>query len=92
MSQQCSGPIQLYLEDLHVGQYFTSGAYYMDAARIKSFAAEFDPQPFHLDEVAARSTIFKGLSAKRFAHAYCFYATLSDRWPPLRKRPYWPGW
>ena len=35
----------------------------MDAARIKSFAAEFDPQPFHLDEVAASSTIFRGLSA-----------------------------
>jgi len=30
---------------------------------IKAFAAEFDPQPFHLDEEAARDTIFKGLAA-----------------------------
>ena len=51
------------MEDLYIGQRFNSGVHHMDAARIKSFAAEFDPQPFHLDEVAARSTIFKGLPA-----------------------------
>src|SRR6202140_366184 len=36
----------LYLEDLHVGQKFSSGTYRMDENRIKAFAAEFDPQPF----------------------------------------------
>ena len=35
----------------------------VDAARIKSFAAEFDPQPFHLDENAAEGSIFRGLAA-----------------------------
>ena len=45
---------QLYLDDLRVGQRFTSGTHVMEAARIKEFAAEFDPQPFHLDEAAAR--------------------------------------
>jgi len=54
---------QLYLEDLHVGQRFTSGAYLMEEARIKEFAAEFDPQPFHLDEIAAEASVFKGLVA-----------------------------
>ena len=54
---------QLYLEDLHVGQSFTSGSYVMDAARIKEFAAEFDPQSFHLDESAAEASLFKGLAA-----------------------------
>jgi acyl dehydratase/ribonuclease HI len=53
----------LYLEDLHVGQKFTSGTYRMDEQRIKSFAAEFDPQPFHLDEAAAQQSVFRGLSA-----------------------------
>ncbi|HWF14244.1 MAG TPA: reverse transcriptase-like protein [Candidatus Acidoferrales bacterium] len=53
----------LYLEDLHVGQKFTSGAYQMDEERIKSFAAEFDPQPFHLDEAVAQQSVFRGLSA-----------------------------
>ena len=54
---------QLYLEDLHIGQSFTSGNYVMEAARIKEFAAEFDPQPFHLDESAAQASLFKGLAA-----------------------------
>ena len=54
---------QLYLDDLHVGQRFTSESYLMEAARIKEFAAEFDPQPFHLDQVAAESSVFGGLAA-----------------------------
>ena len=35
----------------------------VDKERIKSFAAEFDPQPFHLDEERARNSIFRGLAA-----------------------------
>jgi acyl dehydratase/ribonuclease HI len=54
---------KLYLEDLHVGQKFASGTYRMDESRIKAFAAEFDPQPFHLDNEAARHSIFRGLAA-----------------------------
>src|SRR6266446_3268381 len=54
---------KLYLEDLYVGQRFTSGTYLIEAARIKEFAAEFDPQPFHLDEAAAQMSLFKGLVA-----------------------------
>jgi acyl dehydratase len=54
---------RLYLDDLQVGQRFTSGTYMMEAERIKAFAAEFDPQPFHLDENAAAASIFKGLAA-----------------------------
>ena len=53
----------LYLEDLQVGQRFTSGAYTIDAERMKAFAAEFDPQPFHLDEEAGRNSVFQGLAA-----------------------------
>lgn len=53
----------LYLEDVEVGQTFTSGAYVMDATRIKEFATEFDPQPFHIDEDAAKDSVFHGLAA-----------------------------
>jgi acyl dehydratase len=53
----------LYLEDLQVGQRFTSGTYLMDEGRIKAFAAEFDPQLFHLDEAAAQASVFHGLAA-----------------------------
>ena len=53
----------LYLEDLQVGQRFGSGEYEMTTERIKAFAAEFDPQPFHLDEAAADDSLFQGLAA-----------------------------
>jgi len=52
-----------YLEDFEPGQKFGSNRLSVEAARIKSFAAEFDPQPFHLDEGAARETLFQGLAA-----------------------------
>ena len=52
-----------FLEGLTVGQTFGSGRLKIDADGIKRFAAEFDPQPFHLDEQAARRTIFGGLAA-----------------------------
>jgi acyl dehydratase len=54
---------ELYLEDFAVGQRFTSAAHTLDAAQIKAFAAQFDPQPFHLDEAAAENTFFHGLAA-----------------------------
>jgi len=55
--------IARYLEDYTVGQRFRSGRLRIDKERIKRFGAEFDPQPFHLDEDAARDTIFGGLVA-----------------------------
>jgi len=54
---------RLYLDDLHVGQTFASRPHLVDADQIKRFAAEFDPQPFHLDEAAAEKSLFKGLAA-----------------------------
>jgi len=54
---------QRYLEDFSVGQKFGSGRLQIDEDRIKSFAREFDPQPFHLDDEAARGSIFRGLAA-----------------------------
>jgi acyl dehydratase len=54
---------RLYLEDLRVGQRFKSGRHTLDEAQIKAFAAEFDPQPFHLDDQFARTTMFGGLVA-----------------------------
>jgi len=52
-----------YLEEFEAGQKFGSGRLLVEAARIKSFAAEFDPQPFHLDENIASDSFFKGLAA-----------------------------
>ena len=52
-----------YFEDFAVGQTFGSGRLRISKEQVRAFAAEFDPQPFHLDEEAAKNTIFKGLAA-----------------------------
>lgn len=53
----------LYFEDCAVGKTFRSSMLGVDADAIKRFAAEFDPQPFHLDEAAADRSMFRGLAA-----------------------------
>jgi acyl dehydratase len=53
----------LWFEDLKIGMRFRSGEVVVDLERVKSFGAEFDPQPFHLDEAAARGSRFGGLVA-----------------------------
>jgi acyl dehydratase len=52
-----------WFDDLKVGMRFKSGAVTVSKEDIKRFAAEFDPQPFHTDEEAAKETVFKGLAA-----------------------------
>ncbi|CAM3953059.1 MaoC-like domain-containing protein [Bordetella tumbae] len=54
----------LYLEDLEPGQRFPGTTRIrIEESRVTAFAAEFDPQPFHLDERSARASIFRGLAA-----------------------------
>jgi acyl dehydratase len=52
-----------YFEDLAVGQTFASGRLTVTADEITAFAAQYDPQPFHLDAAAASETLFGGLAA-----------------------------
>ena len=61
--EQDSGRTGLYFEDLRVGQRFRTGTYTITEEQIKAFATQFDPQPFHLDDTAARATLFGGLVA-----------------------------
>ncbi|HEX4331658.1 MAG TPA: MaoC family dehydratase [Usitatibacter sp.] len=58
-----SGNALLYFDDFSIGRKFASGTRVVDAGEIKEFARQFDPQPFHLDEEAAKATFFKGLAA-----------------------------
>ncbi len=53
----------LYLDDLHPGMRFITATATIDAEQITKFAREFDPQPFHLSDETARSSLFDGLSA-----------------------------
>lgn len=61
--QQVEHPELLFLDDLGIGQKFISPSYKISATEIKEFASRFDPQPFHLDDEAAKSTLFGGLAA-----------------------------
>jgi acyl dehydratase len=54
---------RLYLEDFEVGQVFDCGSVRPGREEIVRFAREFDPQPFHLDEEAARATPYGGIIA-----------------------------
>ena len=52
-----------WFDDLKIGMLFKSGEVTVSKDDILRFAAEFDPQPFHLDEEAAKHTILGGLAA-----------------------------
>lgn len=52
-----------YFDDLKVGDRFQSGPFEITEKAIIDFGREFDPQPFHLDPIAARETVFHGLVA-----------------------------
>ena len=67
-----------YLEDFAVGQTFGSGQLRIEADRAKAFAAEFDPQPFHLDEDAARKSVFGRLAASGWHTAAATMRLLVD--------------
>ena len=73
----------LYFDDLKVGDTFTTGTYKVSAADIKRFAAEFDPQPFHLDDEAARNTMFGGLAASGWHTAAITMRLLVSSGPKL---------
>jgi acyl dehydratase len=63
LADEIGGKDLLYFDDLQVGQRFTSRTLLVDEAEIKAFARRFDPQPFHLDEIAAKDSLFSGLVA-----------------------------
>ena len=55
-------PAIAWFDDLALGMRFRSAERLVTAEEIKRFAAEFDPQPYHLDEEAAKATPLKGLA------------------------------
>jgi acyl dehydratase len=81
-NQPAGGP-GLYLDDLHVGQRFTSGTSSIDEEQIKAFARQFDPQPFHLDSEAAKDTLFAGLVASGWHTASVTMRLLVESGLPL---------
>ena len=74
---------KLYLEDLKVGQRFTSRSHLVDEVQIKAFARTYDPQPFHLDEQSAKPTLFRGLAASGWHTAAITMRLMVDSGLPL---------
>jgi len=74
---------RLYLDDLLQGQRFVTRTYSVDAEQIKTFAYQFDPQPFHLDEEAAKGTLFGGLAASGWHTAAITMRLLVETGLPL---------
>ncbi|MDD2876113.1 MAG: MaoC family dehydratase [Acidiphilium sp.] len=70
-----------FFDDLAVGQRFKSASATLDESAIKRFAGEFDPQPFHLDDEAAKSTLFGGLAASGWHTAALTMRLLVDSMP-----------
>lgn len=69
----------LYLDDFVPGQRFTGTTRVrIEKDRSKAFAAEFDPQPFHLDEDAAKASIFRSLAASGWHTAAATMRLLVD--------------
>ena len=79
---EAEGP-RLYLEDLRPGQRFETGNREVSEADIVAFAAQFDPQPFHLDAAAARSSVFGGIVASGWHTAAITMRLLIESGPPL---------
>jgi len=52
-----------WFDDLKIGMRFASESKTVSKEEILRFAEEFDPQPFHLDDEAARDTVLNGLAA-----------------------------
>ena len=77
------GRTPLYLEDLEAGQRFVSEPATVDRDAITAFAAQFDPQPFHLSDAAARETLFEGLAASGWHTAAITMRLLVTSGPPI---------
>ena len=74
-------PDGLWADDLHPGQQFTSTELPLTAEAITAFAAEFDPQPFHLDADAAPGTFFDRLVASGWHTAAITMRLLVEAFP-----------
>lgn len=72
-----------FYEDFKVGDVFDSGPYHVTEEEIKEFAEKYDPQPFHLDNEAAKKTVFQGLAASGWHTAAMSMNLLVRALPPI---------
>ena len=56
----------LFLEDLYIGQIFSTDPVTISESEIIAFAEKYDPQPFHINKDAAEKSVYGGLIASGF--------------------------
>jgi acyl dehydratase len=71
---------KIYYEDIEIGYNHRFGSYTVTRDEIVSFAAKWDPQPFHLDEQAGKESVFGGITASG-AHIFAIQSLLSHSDP-----------
>ena len=67
-----------YFEDVEIGETTRFGRYEVTREEIVDYARQFDPQPFHLDEEAARASMFGGLIASGWHTGAMFIRMVCD--------------
>ena len=70
--------MRLYFDDFAVGQVYELGERSLTREQIIAFATEFDPQPFHLDDAAAKDTIYGGVIASGWHTGSTLMRLLAD--------------
>jgi acyl dehydratase len=74
-----------FFEDMEVGQRREVGAFTFTAEAIKTFAAQFDPQRFHLSEEEGRNSLFGGLAASGWhVGSVCMKLMIADAQREMR--------
>lgn len=73
----------MYFEDYKPGQTSQFGAYEVTVSEIKEFANKYDPQFFHLDDEAAKESLFGGLCASGWHTGAMFMRMLIDNLPEV---------
>ena len=68
-----------YLEDHTEGEVIQCGSYEVDKQEVIEFATQWDPQPWHIDEEAAKASFFGGLTACS-AHIFSIFCITSPQW------------
>lgn len=80
-----------WFDDFAVGEVFEFGDYVVGADEIVEFARRYDPQPFHLDEQAARASHFGGLVASGWMTCAVLMRLLCDHFIPRASSMGSPG-
>ena len=68
----------IYFEDFAAGQEYDLGSHTLERAALVEFATAFDPQPFHVDEEAAKHSIYGGLIASGWHTCSLYMRLLCD--------------